>query len=105
MGSRFVRLDGFVECCDGGERAEPREQDDGSGAHDADRACIGREEGEEEEAEGKRDRHEPPYETANGGFNRQARNEHVVAGVAPIASAHPAYPIMKLTRSLRPAAT
>eukprot|EP00964_Phaeocystis_antarctica_P009396 scaffold5086_cov73-Phaeocystis_antarctica.AAC.2 len=36
------------ECSDDGERAEPRKQDDGNCAHDADRACVGGEEGEDE---------------------------------------------------------
>ena len=37
------------ECCNDDERPEPRPRDDASGAHHADRACVGGEEGEEEQ--------------------------------------------------------
>eukprot|EP00964_Phaeocystis_antarctica_P015242 scaffold8422_cov82-Phaeocystis_antarctica.AAC.3 len=64
------------ECCSDVEHPEPRLQDEDSGAHDADRACIGGEEAEEEEAEAQRERHLPAYETTNGGLDRQARHVH-----------------------------
>eukprot|EP00964_Phaeocystis_antarctica_P044521 scaffold25579_cov67-Phaeocystis_antarctica.AAC.2 len=71
-----VLRQGSGECCNDDERPEPRPQDDASGAHHADRACVGGEESEGEEAEAQRERHEPPKETANGGLNRLARREH-----------------------------
>ena len=55
------------------KRPEPRTYDDDSGAHDADRACVGGEEGEEQEAAAQREQHEAPIITANGGVDRQAR--------------------------------
>eukprot|EP00964_Phaeocystis_antarctica_P040254 scaffold23007_cov60-Phaeocystis_antarctica.AAC.12 len=64
------------ECCDDGERPVSRNQDDANGAHYADGACVGREEGEEEEAEEERVQHEPPHVIANGGFDRLARRQH-----------------------------
>eukprot|EP00964_Phaeocystis_antarctica_P059385 scaffold35248_cov76-Phaeocystis_antarctica.AAC.3 len=72
------------ECCNDAERHEPRPQDDDSGAHDADRACIGGEEGEEEEAEAQRVRNEPPIISANGGLDRPARREHDRRGQADL---------------------
>ena len=61
------------ECCGDEERPDPRTPDDASGAYDADRACIGGEEGEEEEAAAQRKRHGPPSSVANGGLDRLAR--------------------------------
>ena len=51
-------------------------QDEASGAHHADCACVGGEEGEEEEADAQRDRHEPPRDTANGGPDPLANRVH-----------------------------
>eukprot|EP00964_Phaeocystis_antarctica_P069841 scaffold42477_cov82-Phaeocystis_antarctica.AAC.1 len=61
------------ECCGDEERPDPRTPDDASGAYDADRACIGGEEGEEEERAAQRKRHGPPSSVANGGLDRLAR--------------------------------
>eukprot|EP00964_Phaeocystis_antarctica_P009393 scaffold5085_cov73-Phaeocystis_antarctica.AAC.3 len=70
------------ECSGDAERDEPRKHDDESGAHDADRACVGGEEGEKEEAEAQREHREPPQVTANGGLDRLARREHDRRGQA-----------------------
>ena len=64
------------DCCDDVERPKPRAQDKENGALDADRACIGGEEGEEKEVEAQRVRHLPPYETTNGGLDRLVRPQH-----------------------------
>eukprot|EP00964_Phaeocystis_antarctica_P034895 scaffold19889_cov76-Phaeocystis_antarctica.AAC.3 len=48
------------QCCGDVERAEPRKHGEENGARDADRACIGGQEGEEEEEGAQRGRNEPP---------------------------------------------
>eukprot|EP00964_Phaeocystis_antarctica_P030402 scaffold17170_cov62-Phaeocystis_antarctica.AAC.4 len=66
------------ECCDNVERAQPRAHDEASGDSDADRVCVGGEEGEEEQAPTQRGGQKPPKETANGGLDRLARLKHDV---------------------------
>eukprot|EP00964_Phaeocystis_antarctica_P048098 scaffold27847_cov65-Phaeocystis_antarctica.AAC.2 len=93
QGSKWVAKciwqDSSELCSDDQERAQPGSYDEVSDTHDADRACVGGEEGEGEEVDARRER----------------PTKAMTAGVRLITSrAHPVCTIAKLTRSRRPAA-